>query len=45
MMPFVNSLFDESPRDVSGSELSIGKDYLSIGILLTLSFCDIILTS
>jgi hypothetical protein len=44
-MPFIDSLFDESTRDVSWSELSIWENYLSIGILLTLSLCDIILTS
>jgi hypothetical protein len=43
-MPFVNSLLDEPTGDVLWSELSIGENYLSISILLTLSFRDIVLT-
>jgi hypothetical protein len=44
-MPFIDSFFDESTRNVSGSELSIRENDLSISVLLTFSFRDIILTS
>jgi hypothetical protein len=44
MMPFIDLLLDKSSRDISQGELFIGEHDLSISVLLTLSFHDIVLT-
>jgi hypothetical protein len=44
MMPFIDLLLMNHPGICFRGELSIGKDDLSFGVLLTLSFGDIVLT-
>ena len=40
-VPFIDSIFDKASRDVLRGELTVRKNNLSFGVLLTLSVIDI----